>query len=380
MDTLPYTEAHDDFRRRLRRFLEAEVIPHVDKWEADHLVPREIWRRMGRQGFLCTSVPETYGGLGGDFLYSVIVNEEMASTNQAGLMAQLHSDVVVPYIDAFGSVGQKTKYLPGCVNGDIVSAVAMTEPDAGSDLASMTTTAVEEGDSVVINGTKTFISNGIHCDLVIVAAKDPSVDNRHKAVSLYVVEDGTAGFKKGNRIDKMGMRSQDTAELFFTNCRVPVENRLGDKGAGFILLMQKLQQERLVCAIWSMAIARCMLAWTIDYCRASQRGGKSLAGSQAVQFILAEMKTDLQVGTAYLNDLILAHTQKDAVVEQTSMAKFWMSEKANQIANRCLEVVGPFAAQETCPIVRMWRDVRIQTIFAGTNEIMKGIVAKSMNL
>ena len=380
MNQLPYTDEHNAFRRRLRDFLESEVIPHVDRWETDHRIPRDIWRKMGREGFLCTAVPREYGGLGGDFLYSVIVNEEMVRTNHTGLMAQLHSDVVVPYIDTFGSAAQKEKYLPGCVSGDIVTAVAMTEPDAGSDLASMTSTAVEEGGQVVLNGAKTFISNGIHCDLVVLAARNPNVANPHNAISLYLVEDGTAGFKKGQRIEKMGMRSQDTAELFFTNCRIPAENLLGEKGGGFIQLMQKLQQERLVVAIWSMAIAKYMMSWTRDFCRRNSRGGELLAASQAIQFALVEMETDLRVGTAFLNDLIMAHNRREAVVVETSMAKFWMSQKANQIANRCLEVVGDVAAREECPLVRMWRDVRIQTIFAGTNEIMKGIVAKSMNL
>lgn len=380
MEKLPYTDAHEAFRRRLRDFLESEVIPHVDQWEADHMVPREIWRSMGREGFLCTAVSEAYGGLGGDFLYSVIVNEEMAGTNHAGLMAQLHSDVVVPYIDTFGTAAQKEKYLPGCVSGDIVTAVAMTEPDAGSDLAAMSSTGVEEGDRAVINGAKTFISNGTHCDLVVLADKDPGVENPHKAVSLYLVEDGTPGFKKGGRIEKMGMRSQDTAELFFTNCRVPVENRLGEKGGGFVQLMQKLQQERLIVAVWSMAIAGNILKWTGDFCRNTRRSETPMAASQAVQFALMEMETDLRVGTAFLNDLIMAHNQKKQVAAETSMAKFWMSEKANQIANRCLELVGDVATREECPIVRMWRDVRVQTIFAGTNEIMKGIIAKSMKL
>jgi len=378
MNQLPYTDAHHSFRRRLRDFFEAEVVPHVEQWETQHLIPRDVWRKMGREGFLCTAIPKAYGGLGGDFLYSVIVNEELVRTNQAGLMAQLHSDIVVPYILSFGTEAQKMRYLPGCVNGDIVTAVAMTEPDAGSDLAGMCSTAVEEDGQVVLNGAKTFISNGTHCDLVVLAAKDPETTNPHKAVSLFLVEDGTPGFKKGNRIEKLGMRSQDTAELFFTNCRIPQENRLGPKGAGFVQLMQKLQQERLVVAIWSMAIAEQMLQWTRDFCRNTPCGLTPLASSQAVQFALVEMETELRIGKAFLNDLIMAHSQSQQVTMETSMAKYWITEKANQIANRCLEVVGDVAARETCPIVRMWRDVRIHTIFAGTNEIMKSIIAKAL--
>jgi len=380
MNTLPYTDQHHTFRKRLRDFLESEVIPHADKWEADHMVPRDIYRKMGSEGFLCPALSRKYGGMGGDFLYSVIVIEEIVRTNQSGLFAQLHSDVVVPYIESYGTEEQKQKYLPGCVSGDIVTAVAMTEPDAGSDLAAMTSTAVQDGDEVVLNGAKTFISNGIHCDLVVLAAKDPAVPTPHKSVSLYLVEDGTPGFKKGARQEKMGLRSQDTAELFFTNCRIPRENLLGNKGEGFIHLMQKLQQERLVCAVWATALANRILNWTKNYCRSTIVNRIPLSTSQAVQFALVEMQTDLRVGSAFLNDLIIDHIEKKDVVKETSMAKFWTTDVANRIANRCLEMVGDVATREECPIVRMWRDVRIHTIFAGTNEIMKGIVAKFMRL
>ena len=214
MQIINYTEAHRTFREKMRRFLDQEIVPNVDQWETDHMVPKSFWCKMGEYGLLCTAVSPEYGGLGGDFLYSVIATEEMMKTNHTGLISPLHSDIVVPYIDSFGSEAQKNKYLPGCVSGEIVSAVAMTEPDAGSDLASMTTTAVEEGDEVVLNGSKTFISNGINCGLVIVAAKDPDAAAPHKSISLYIVEGGTPGFKRGIQLEKMGMHSQDTAELF----------------------------------------------------------------------------------------------------------------------------------------------------------------------
>jgi acyl-CoA dehydrogenase len=332
---------------------------------------------MGREGFLCTAVSREYGGLGGNFLYSVIVIEEMVRTNHTGLMVQLHSDIVVPYIDSFGTENQKRRYLPGCVTGDIIMAVAMTEPNAGSDLASMTSTAVEEGDQVVINGAKTFISNGINCDLVVLAVKDPSVDIPHKAVSLYLVEADTPGFKKGNCLEKMGMHSQDTAELFFTNCRIPQAQLLGKKGQGFIQLMQKLQQERLVCVIWALAFAENILAWTEDYCRNNPKFGKPLAATQSVQFALVEMMTEIRIGTAFVHQLIINHTLKKEGVIDTSMAKYWISDMANRVANRCLSMVGDFGMCEACPIVRMWRDIRVFSIFAGTSEVMKSIIAKS---
>ncbi len=380
MNQLPYTKQHDDFRVRLRHFLDAEVVPHADQWEAEHRIPRDMWNKIGREGFLCTGVSEAYGGTGGDFLYSVIVLEELVRTNQTGLMAYLHSDIVVPYIESFGSEQQKKKYLPGCVSGDIVTAVAMTEPDAGSDVASMTSTAVEEGEEVVINGAKTFISNGIYCDLVVLAAKDPAVENPHKAVSLYLVEADTPGFNKGQPIKKMGMHSQDTAELFFTNCRISKDNRLGEKGRGFVMLMQKLQQERLVCAVWSAVFAATILEWTKKHCRETEINGRLMTESQSVRFAFAEMETEFRMSMAFLNDLIMDHMEKKQVVTETSMAKFRITEMANQIAGRCLELAGETGAREECPVVRMWRDVRIHTIFAGTNEIMKQIIAKSMNL
>jgi acyl-CoA dehydrogenase len=380
MEILHYTQKHKDFRKRLRSFIEREVLPNVDQWEKDHIVPKDAWEKMGQEGFLCSCISTEYGGMGGDFLYSVIGIEEMMKTNHCGLMSELHSDIIVPYIDTYGSEELKKKYLPGCVTGDIITAVAMTEPDAGSDLASMTSTAVEDGDEIVINGSKTFISNGINCGLVVMAAKDPSVDNPHKAVSLYLVEDGTPGFNKGNKLEKIGMHSQDTAELFFTNCRIPKENQLGKKGEGFVMLMKKLQQERLVVSIMALARAEYILEWTTDYSKNTHVSGKPLSRSQAVQFALAEMFTEVKMSRTFTEKLVADHMEKKDVVVETSMAKYQTSDMLNRIANRCMDIVGNFATDEKCPLARELRDVRVTTIFAGTNEIMKGIIAKSMNL
>lgn len=380
MNHLAFTPVHEKFRQRLRAFCAAEITPFADQWEADHAVPREAWRKMGRAGFLCPCADPAYGGLGGDFRYALIVNEEMARTGQTGLAASLHSDVVVPYIESFGSDEQKQKYLPGCVNGDIVTAVAMTEPDAGSDLAAMTTTAVEEGDTVVINGAKTFISNGLVSDLVVLAARDPSVDDRYQAISLYLVEAGTPGFNKGQRLDKMGWHSQDTAELFFTDCRIPVENRLGQPGSGFFLLMDKLQQERLTCAMGAVAAAERIVEYTIDYCKRTLVDGKPLARSQAVQFALVEMSSEARIGRTFLDKLIADHMEKKNIVVEVSMAKYWTTDMAHRLAGRSLELIGEDAALETCPMVRAFQDTRVMSIFAGTNEIMKGIAAKFMGL
>jgi acyl-CoA dehydrogenase len=380
MEILNYTREHIDFRERLRSFLAEEVTPFADRWEEEKIVPKRVWQKMGQGGFLCTDVAPEYGGLGGDFLYSLIVAEEITRTWQTGLATPLHSDIVVPYISTFGSEELKHKYLPGCVSGDIVTAVAMTEPGAGSDLAGITTAAVEEGAEVVLNGSKTFISNGLNADLVVVAARDPAVENPYEALSLYLVESGTPGFTRGRHLEKMGMWSQDTTELFFSKCRIPKENRLGEKGMGFLMLMDKLQQERLMCAIMAVAGAERILEWITNYCKQTSISGKPLSKTQAVQFALVEMTTDVKLGRTFVEKLIADHMEKKQIIVETSMAKYWTTEMLNRLANRALDLCGDFAISEKCPIVRAWRDAKIMTIFAGTNEIMKNIAAKFMGL
>jgi len=380
MDIIQYCDEHIAFRKALRDFCEKEITPFVDQWEANHIVPKEIWRKTGRAGFLCPEVSPEYGGRGGDFRYALIVSEEMSRTWHTGLITALHSDVVVPYINAFGSGEMKQKYLPACVTGDIITAIAMTEPDAGSDLASLSTTAVEEGDEVVLNGSKTFISNGINCDLVIVAARDPEEENPYQALSLYVVEDGTPGFTRGKHLEKMGWWSQDTAELFFSNCRVPVANRIGDRGTGFLMLMQKLQQERLATAVGAVVAAERMIEWITDYCKQTRAGSKPIARSQAAQFTLVEMATEVKIGRTFLDKLVADHVEGQEIIIETSMAKYWTTEMVRRVADRSLDLMGNFGTLEASPLVRGFRDVRVMSIFAGTNEIMKGIAAKFMGL
>jgi acyl-CoA dehydrogenase len=380
MDIIQYSDEHIAFRKALRDFCKKEITPFVDQWEADHLVPKEIWRKTGRAGFLCPEVSPEYGGRGGDFRYALIVSEEMSRTWHTGLITALHSDVVVPYINAFGSEEMKQKYLSGCVNGDIITAIAMTEPDAGSDLASLSTTAVEEGGEVVLNGSKTFISNDINCDLVIVAARNPEEENPYQALSLYVVEDGTPGFTRGKHLEKMGWWSQDTAELFFSNCLVPVANRIGDRGAGFLMLMQKLQQERLATAVGAVVAAERMIEWITDYCKQTQVGSKPIAKSQAAQFTLVEMATEVKIGRTFLDKLVADHVEGQEIIVETSMAKYWTTEMVRRVADRSLDLMGNFGTLEASPLVRGFRDVRVMSIFAGTNEIMKGIAAKFMGL
>ncbi len=380
MEILNYTEDHLQFRKRLRDFLAKEVTPYADQWEKDGIVPKTAWQKMGQAGFLCTEVAPEYGGIGGDFLHSVVVVEEISRTHQNGLVAPIHSDIVVPYITAYASAELKKRYLPGCVSGDILTAVAMTEPDAGSDLAGITTAAIEEGDEVVLNGSKTFISNGILADLIVLAARDPAIEDPYQAISLYVVESGTPGFEKGRRLKKMGLWSQDTAELFFSKCRIPKSNRLGKKGDGFLMLMEKLQQERLVCAVWAVAAAERILEWIMTHCRETQIAGKPVSQSQAVQFGLIEMATDVKLGRTFVDKLVNDHMAGENVVVETSMAKYWTTDMVKRIADRSLDFCSSFGMLEACPIARAWRDVRVMSIFAGTNEIMKSIAAKFMNL
>ncbi len=380
MQILSYTDEHHAFRERLRNFLAKEVTPYVDQWEKDRIEPKSIWGKMGQNGFLCPDIGPEYGGMGGDFLYSVIITEELSHTFHTGLAVVLHSDIVVPYITAFASEELKQKFLPGCVSGDIITAIAMTEPDAGSDLAGMSTIAEEQGNEVVINGSKTFISNGINADLLILAARDPSLENPYQAISLYLVESGTPGFARGRHLDKMGWWSQDTAELFFSNCRVPVANRIGDKGMGFLMLMEKLQQERLMCAIGALVAAERIAEWIIRYCKETKVNGKPLSKSQATQFALVEMATDVKLGRAFIEKLIVEHMEKKNIIVETSMAKFWTTDMAKRVADRSLDLCGDFGTLEKCPLARAWRDIRVTSIFAGTNEIMKGIAAKFMGL
>jgi len=378
MEIIPYQEEHRIFRDTFRKFLEKEIVPHVDQWEEEGIVPRWAWKKLGENGFLCTAVPVEYGGQDADFLYSAILIEEMARANFYGLSARLHSDVVVPYLLQLASEEQKKKYLPGCIAGNILMAIAMTEPQAGSDLAGIKTTATEETDAFVLNGQKTFISNGINCDLVIVAAKNPKETNPHAAVDLFLVEAGTPGFEKGKVLKKIGWRSQDTAQLFFQNCRIPKENRLGAKGSGFKNLMKNLQQERLICTIGAITAAEFMLAETIKYCKQREVFGKPLTKFQNTQFALAEMAAEIKIGRTFVDKLIVEHWQKNSVVIDVSMAKFWITEMAWKVADRCLQLFGGYGYCEEYPIARAWRDIRITRILAGSNEIMKQIIAKAI--
>ena len=376
-----YTEEHVMFRDSLRKFLEKECLPYFEQWEEERLVPREFWRKMGESGFLCPSVSEEYGGAGGDFGFSAILSEETGRIGGGMAGPGAHSGIMVPYIEAFGTAKQKNKYLPGCVSGETITAIAMTEPGTGSDLAGIKTTAVKHGDEYIINGQKTFITNGIHADVVIVACKtDVNVQPAHKGISLIIVEKDTPGFSRGRKLRKVGMHAQDTAELIFEDVKVPAENLLGNEGEGFKYLMENLQQERLLAAIGGQVAAEDMLELTLSYVKEREAFGKPIAKFQNTQFTLAEIATEVQLGRTFLNQLIHRHINGDQIETEVSMAKWWITDMARRNAPKCMQLHGGYGYMEEYKIARRYRDIAVSPIFAGTNEIMKVIIAKRMGL
>ena len=329
-----FSEDHDLFRQAVRTFVEREIKPHQERWNEDGIVDREAWRKAGQAGLLCTWLPEDVGGPGGDFLHACIVMEEFSYAYESGFAIALHSDIVVPYLHEFGNDAQKDKWLPGCVSGEVVTAIAMTEPGAGSDLASLSTTAVRDGDDYILNGSKTFISNGILCDLCIVAAKtntDP--EQAHQGISLFLVEADRPGFIKGNRLKKMGMASQDTAELAFEDCRVPAANLLEPKVAVSMMLMKQLQQERLVVAIGAQAAAEAVLKDTVAYTQERKAFGRPLSKMQNTRFKLAECATKVEVGRAFIDRVIEEHSSGEYLVKECSMAKLWQTEMLSDVVD-----------------------------------------------
>lgn len=375
-----YTEEHEMFRKALRKMLDKEAYPYFEQWEKDRDIPREFWLKLGKNGFLCPMVSEEYGGLALDFGYSAILTEELERVG-AGLASgiSLHSDIVTPYIEAYGTTAQKEKWLPKSVTGEYISAIAMTEPGAGSDLAGIQTTAKKDGEFYILNGEKTFITNGIHADYVVVVCKtDPQASPAYKGVSLLIVESGTPGFKRGKKLDKIGMHSADTGELIFEDVRVPAENLLGEENRGFYYLMEKLQQERLIVAIETQIEAECCLKLTVDYVKERKAFGSRIADFQNTQFKLAEMATEIDLGRTYVDSLIAKHIAGQDIVKEVSMAKWWISEMAKRVVSDCLQLHGGYGYMEEYEIARRYRDIPVAAIYAGTTEIMKGIIAKQI--
>ena len=374
-----YSEEHDIFRQSFKKFLEKEVVPHLAEWEAQGEVPRSAWKKMGEQGYLCPWLKEKYGGSEAGFEYSIIITEEMSRVRANGFSASLHSDIVAPYIHHYGTEAQKEKWLPGCASGDIVLAVAMTEPGAGSDLQAIRTRAARDGDHYLLNGQKTFITNGYCCDLVIVAVKtDPEAKPAHKGISLIAVEAGTPGFVKGKRLSKMGLHFQDTAELFFEDCRVPRANLIGQEGQGFACLMEQLQQERLIVVCRSQVAAEEMLRITIEYAKQREAFGQPIGRFQHNAFKIAEMATEVELGRTFFDDLVVDHLEGRDIVTKVSMAKWWIAEMANRVAYHCVQLHGGYGFMDEYPISKWYQDIRAATLYAGTTEIMKYVIARRL--
>jgi acyl-CoA dehydrogenase len=378
----PYLkDEHDIFRKSLRKFLEKEAYPFYDRWEEDRIIPREFWKKMGEQGYLCPDLDEAYGGSEVDWGYAVVINEELERVGSGLVGVGLHNDIVVPYINSYGTEEQKQRWLPRCVTGEYITAIAMTEPGTGSDLANIQTTAVLDGEHYILNGSKTFITNGIHSDLIVVACKtNPKAEPRHKGVSLIVVERDTPGFSRGRKLNKIGLHCQDTAELIFEDCRVPKSNLIGEEGKGFLYLMEKLQQERLVVAIAAQIASEEMLRMTMDYVKSRHAFGKAISQFQNTQFKIAEMATDIEMGRVFLDQLIGEHMEGKDIVTKVSMAKWKLTETARKVAAECMQLHGGYGYMEEYEIARRYRDIPVASIYAGTNEIMKMIIAKNLGM
>jgi alkylation response protein AidB-like acyl-CoA dehydrogenase len=372
-----FTEDHDSFRDAVRRFMQTEVAPHHARWEEQGFVDRELWLKAGAAGYLCPMLPEEFGGSGVDAGYSAVVMEEVFRIGATGLGFSLHSDIVAPYILHNGSEALKATYLPKMARGEMIGAIAMTEPGAGSDLQGVRTTAVRDGDHYLLNGSKTFITNGFMCDLVIVVAKtDPNAGS--KGISLFVVDTAMPGFNKGKRLHKMGMSAQDTSELFFDKVRVPAANLLGEEGRGFVYLMQELPWERLQIAITAMAASRAALEWTVQYAHDRKAFKKSIIDFQTVAHTLADVKTEIAVGQAFVDRCLEAKIAGTLDATTASMAKYWASETQFKIMDRCVQIHGGYGYMHEYPIARAWADARVQRIYGGTNEIMKELISRSL--
>ncbi|MET9341465.1 acyl-CoA dehydrogenase family protein [Nonomuraea sp. NPDC003804] len=373
-----FEEEHLLFQETVREFMAREVLPHHPQWEKEGIVPRDVWKKAGEVGIFGFSVPEEYGGAGvTDFRYNTVIVEEIIRSGASGLGFSLHNDVVAPYLVDLTDDEQKQRWLPGFVSGELITAIAMTEPGAGSDLQGVRTTAVRDGDHYVINGQKTFITNGINADLVVVVAKtDPELGAR--GTTLFVVERGTEGFTRGRNLDKIGMKAQDTAELFFENVRVPAANRLGaTDGQGFVQLMNNLPQERLSIAVGAVAAAEAVLEQTIEYCRTRQAFGRSIGSFQNTRFVLAELATETEIARHYVDKCVTALNAGRLSVVDAAKAKWWTTELQNKVIDRCLQLHGGYGYMMEYPVAKAWVDSRVQTIYGGTTEIMKEIIGRS---
>ena len=374
---------HEAFRRSFRRFMDKEIAPFHAAWEEQGYVDREVWRKAGQNGFLCMTMPEAYGGSGADKLYSVVQMEELSSAGFTGIGYGLHNEIVAPYLLHYGTEAQKAKYLPLFATGEMVGAIAMSEPAAGSDLQGLKTTALKQADgSYLLNGSKTFITNGWHADLVIVVAKtDPAAGA--KGTSLFLLESGTPGFEKGKRLKKLGLKAQDTSELFFDNVKLPADQLLGGaahEGRGFIGLMEQLPWERLQIAIGAVAAAQAAIDWTVDYVKERQAFGQAIGAFQTTRHKLAELQTQVQVARVFVDKCCELVTVDQLDTATASMAKYWCSDLQCQVMDECVQLFGGYGYMWEYPITRAYADARVQRIYGGTNEIMKEVIARAMGM
>jgi long-chain-acyl-CoA dehydrogenase len=370
------------FRESVRRFVEVEVAPNVAKWESAGRVDKEMFHRAGKAGLLGMAVPVEHGGGGvADFRFNTVVIEELVRGDAfaSGMCITLHNDVCLPYYIRLADEEQRARWMPGLADGLLMSAIAMTEPGAGSDLAGIQTTATRDGDTYVVNGSKTFITSGINADLVITVVKtNPS--QKHSGMSLLVIEDGMAGFTRGRNLEKIGLHAQDTAELFFDDVRVPIQNRLGEEGEGFAYLMENLPQERLGLSAGSIAHAQQAFDWTLEYIKERRAFDQPIGAFQTIKHAMAEMRTELDVAQTYVDTQILAHNAGDLTADEAAKAKWWVTELEKRVIDRCLQFFGGWGYMEEFPIARAYRDARVQTIYGGTTEIMKEIIGRSLGL
>lgn len=372
-----FTEEHELFRNAVKDFFQKEIVPFHNQWEEDGHISRGAWVKTGEAGFLCTAMPEKYGGSNSDFLYSVILMEELAKTGCTGPGFALHSDIVAPYILNYGTEEQKKKYLPKLASAEFIGAIAMSEPAAGSDLQSIKTTAVKQDAHYLVNGSKTFITNGLMCDLVIVVVKTDT-DAGHQGISLLLMDAAMNGFTKGKLLKKIGMKAQDTCELFFDNVKVPQSNLLGKEGEGFIYLMQQLPQERLMVGIIGITLAETVLEKTIEYTKQRNAFGKPVAAFQNTRFKLAELATEIQIGRTFIDKCIELHLKKQLDVPTAAMAKYFTSDLQCKVVDECLQFHGGYGYMWDYFIARAYADSRVQKIYAGSNEIMKEIIARNI--
>ena len=373
-----FDEEHNLFREAFAKFVQKEIVPYHEQWEQDGIVSREVWERAGAQGFLCMDLAEKYGGAGmQDFRYNAIVNEELAKVNATGPRFTLHTDVVVPYLKHYANAEQQERWFPDIVKGRCITAVAMTEPGTGSDLGGLRTTAVRRGEHYIVNGQKTFITNGILNDLVVVAAKtDPAA--KHKGISLIVVERGMPGYERGRNLNKIGRKAQAPAELFFNDGKVPVENLLGEEGKGFRYLMDMLPQERLSSSVNSVAAAEAALGWTVQYAKERKAFGQPIGSFQNSRFKLAEMQTEVQIARVFVDRCIMEHNAGQLTVADAAMAKWWCSEMQQRVIDQGVQLHGGYGYMTEYPIAKAYQDARVRRIFAGTTEIMKEIIGRAM--